>query len=302
MLATSQCPGSETSRGTVTIHVLRVLGDGGDISVVGGDRLVESSAERGGAGAPVTVGCMELAEFAGILAEHWGLDVDRAEALAGGDDSAVWRVSESFVVRVAPDTRRPESLLWTCDAAAALSADVPEVVAPILTSAGASAFGRVSVWPFVEGVAADRDDPAIRDQAAELLARLHGVGGRRRRGIVHGDFYRGNLLVDGGFIVGLIDWDEARVDDYVVELAWSMWEFAKSPDGTRLIDDRATRFESVYTDAGGPEFEPDDVVPLIRARLRLEIERSRARRAVGRPADEDYEASEIEALRHLGGK
>ena len=44
----------------------------------------------------------------------------------------------------------------------------------------------------------------------------------RARGIVHGDFYRGNLLVDDGFIVGLIDWDEARVDDYVTEFAWSI--------------------------------------------------------------------------------
>ena len=115
------------------------------------------------------------------LAEHWDLDADRAEPLTGGDECAVWRVSESLVLRVAAETRTPKQVLWSCDAAAALSEQVPEVVAPILTVHGATAHERVSVWPFVPGERADRDDPSIRDQAAELLARLHTVNGQRER-------------------------------------------------------------------------------------------------------------------------
>jgi aminoglycoside phosphotransferase (APT) family kinase protein len=233
------------------------------------------------------------------LAEHWDLDADRAEPLTGGDDCAVWRVSESLVLRVAADTRTPNQVLWSCDAAAALSEQVPEVVAPILTVHGATAHERVSVWPFVPGERADRDDPSIRDQAAELLARLHTVNGQRERGIVHGDYYRGNLLVDGGYIVGLVDWDEARVDNYVTEFAWSMWEFAKSPDGTTMLADRADRFAEVYRQVGGRSITIDEAIPWIRDRLAAEIERSRERRDAGLPADEAYEAAEIEALRNL---
>jgi Ser/Thr protein kinase RdoA (MazF antagonist) len=236
-----------------------------------------------------------------ILAEQWDLDVETAVPLSGGDDSAVWQVDGTFVVKVAAGTRTPAALSWSCDAAAALSMQVPEVVAPILTVTGATAFERVSVWPLIPGQVADRDDPAIRDQAADLLARLHRAAGPRRRGIVHGDFYRGNLLVDDGFIVGLIDWDEARVDDYVTEFAWATWEFAKAPDSTRMLAERADRFTDIYLTAGGPPFDPAAVIPLIRARLTEEIARSRARRRAGLPVDDAYEASEIEALQHLGG-
>jgi Ser/Thr protein kinase RdoA (MazF antagonist) len=60
---------------------------------------------------------------------------------------------------------------------------------------------------------------------------------------VHGDPARQNVLAGKDRIVGVIDWEWARVDWPGVELALAAWTFAE--------DDRAS-FVDAYLDAGGP--------------------------------------------------
>ena len=186
----------------------------------------------------------------------------------------------------------------------------------------------MTVWPHVPGRHLDRDDPIERAAAADLLARLHRAalavrpGGPRPvdrdapparpdatladaeldatlatlppdlpRGPVHGDFYWRNILVDGGRLA-LLDWDEARLDAVVTELAWSVWEFAKTPGGDALDEARAAGFLAAYEGAGGPAYPRNMIVPLIRANLRAELER-------GGPHDPAYDAAERRAFAAL---
>ena len=96
---------------------------------------------------------------------------------------------------------------------------------------------------------------AYQDQAAHLLARLHGALDRlnvpsrpgpgptlapapeledieldrwlhdfdrtfNSRQPLHGDFYAGNTLVEAGQIVGLLDWDDTFIGPPERELSW----------------------------------------------------------------------------------
>jgi Ser/Thr protein kinase RdoA (MazF antagonist) len=115
-------------------------------------------------------------------------------------------------------------------------------------------------------------------------------------GIVHGDFYRRNLLWHDGRITGLIDWDDARLDRFVTELAWATWELAKNPAGDRIQPDRAAAFLATYRAAGGPAFPHDMIGPLIRYQLREEIRRSRTAALTGGHHDPAYEAAEVRAF------
>jgi Ser/Thr protein kinase RdoA (MazF antagonist) len=103
-----------------------------------------------------------------------------------------------------------------------------------------------------------RSDPAIREPA----------------GLVHGDFYRRNILCRDDRIVGLIDWDDVRHDLLIADLAWAVWELAKSQDGTMLLLDRAEAFLSAYEEAGGLVRRAEALVPLIRVHLRYEVDRA----------------------------
>jgi Ser/Thr protein kinase RdoA (MazF antagonist) len=82
------------------------------------------------------------------------------------------------VLRV--ERREPESVAWEHELTAFLSHDVPEVVTPLVALDGSTFVETngtvVSVLPFVEGTALDRDDEAQRLAVARMLARLHWVG------------------------------------------------------------------------------------------------------------------------------
>ncbi len=85
----------------------------------------------------------------------------------------------------------------------------------------------------------------------------------------------------------------------MTELAWSVWEFAKSPDGTTLLTDRARDFLGDYRAAGGPAEPSEALVPLIRAHLRYEVDRAERARNAGRYMDPDYQKAEIAAFHAL---
>jgi Ser/Thr protein kinase RdoA (MazF antagonist) len=118
-------------------------------------------------------------------------------------------------------------------------------------------------------------------------------------GLVHGDFYRRNILCRDGKIVGLIDWDDTHHDLLIADLAWAVWEMAKSPDGTTLLLDRADAFLKSYQAAGGPVQQSAALIPLIRAHLRYEVDRAEQARRRGEPMDEEYQAAEITAFHRL---
>jgi Phosphotransferase enzyme family len=105
----------------------------------------------------------------------FGIEVDAATPILGGDECLLWHVTapRPLVVRAAPAWRSDAELRWAYGVAAALRAYVPEVVTP--ESPGIARWrGRaLTIWPYVPGRHLDRDRPDDRDAAARLLARLH---------------------------------------------------------------------------------------------------------------------------------
>lgn len=194
----------------------------------------------------------------------------------------------------------------------------------------------ITVWPFVMGAPLDRESPAERRQAACLLARLHnsarafprlGEGKAPERddteakrllpdleldewleswrdrsdeqvGWIHRDFFPGNVLCRDGQIVGLVDWDEVEWSPLINELAWSVWEFGKSPTGDALVLDHALEFLSEYERAGGPVRPSNALIPLMRARLRSGIAFWRRVQAAD-PVEDEAQVAAFSALRHV---
>jgi homoserine kinase type II len=139
-----------------------------------------------------------------------------------------------------------------------------------------------------------RIEPLHRD----ALALLDELDARELvRGVVHGDMFRGNVLMRDGKVVGLIDFEEAHVAPLVSELANGIWEFTKSKDTHDFDRGAAARFVAAYRDAGGPvpPDEEDLIVPLIRAKRVLELLRAPADRHV----DWDYQAHNLRAAENL---
>ena len=198
-------------------------------------------------------------------------------------------------------------LEWCHRIALATAEELPEAVAPLRTPSGDTvvrvAGHPISVWPFVGGSWVDKAGDRQREQAAELLARLHRALAPRRFGdrpsgagtvttqpvgdhdpdldrwvrrfdagaastqAIHGDFYAGNMLARDGRIVALLDWDEALLCPPTRELAWAAWEFG---DGLWADDlDQVWAFITAYQDASGPAERPDDVTLRMLVRQRL---------------------------------
>ena len=193
----------------------------------------------------------------------------------------------------------------------------------------------ITVWPFVTGERLDRRNRGELRQAARLLARLHlsarafpslGEGKPPERddseaerllpdpeldrwlqswrthsddqpaGWMHRDFFPGNVLCRDGQIVGLVDWDEVEWGLLINELAWSVWEFGRSPAGDALDVDHALEFLGEYRRAGGPVRPTNELIPLIRARLRSDIAFWRQINAAD-PAEDRAKVAAFSALR-----
>ncbi|HKD97567.1 MAG TPA: phosphotransferase [Micromonosporaceae bacterium] len=114
--------------------------------------------------------------------------------------------------------------------------------------------------------------PATDDPLADpvLDAWLADRAGHPRHPL-HGDWYRGNLLIaDGGRIAAILDWDEAWTGPPEFEVAAAAREYGSHWD-TDLT--AARRFVDDYLDAGGtaPPLSDDELAQLIRHRLRCEV-------------------------------
>jgi Ser/Thr protein kinase RdoA (MazF antagonist) len=136
---------------------------------------------------------------------------------------------------------------------------------------------------------------ALHQDALVLLDRVERA--QLVRGVVHGDFFSGNVLMRDDHVVALIDWEEAHVAPLVFELANAVWEFTKSKVTDDFDRDAAARFVASYRDAGGvvPPAEDDLIVPLIRAKRVLELLRAPSDRHV----DWDYQAHNLRSAENL---
>lgn len=267
---------------------------------------------------------------------------ERAERLYGGEESAAYRIGR-HVVRVGPSWRASAEMEWCHALAAAAATRVPEIIAPCRTKSGSTvvrvARRPITVWPFVDGSWGDDGDLQQRKNAADLLARLHRAlahvscaappprsapraeapdlrdvdldawltdfdGQHPVQQPLHGDFYAGNVLVRGGRIVGLLDWDEALLGPPERELAWAAWEWG---DGLSTLGsdlEVILTFVADYVAAGGPALPIDEQTlrQLVRQRLRREVEYARATHDLGAALnhdDREYEARQLQAFRVL---
>jgi Ser/Thr protein kinase RdoA (MazF antagonist) len=142
------------------------------------------------------------------------------------------------------------------------------------------------------------DKPAVLTRAFECTRVWLAAAPALAYGAVHGDIYRGNLRVRDGRIVGLVDWEEARVDWPAWELANATWEVCKDMSRDELDRERAEHFLAAYADAGGPgERKPFE--PLLRLRLLADALYSLTSKARGEPYDPGYVSHLLRALERL---
>jgi Ser/Thr protein kinase RdoA (MazF antagonist) len=139
--------------------------------------------------------------------------------------------------------------------------------------------------------------PRIKHELARSASWL-----RRTRlpcGPIHGDYYRGNLLVSKGRVVGLVDWRESHVDAWAYELANGIWEFCKAGDD--FDRRRAARFANAYRSEGGVVAPAHDVhlESLMRCRRLVELTWALSEPRSG-DWDWGYDLHNLRALDNLG--
>lgn len=199
----------------------------------------------------------------------------------------------------------------------------------------------ISVWPYADGSWADQSNESQREQAAHLLARLHrafaamsdvterpdcdGLARQRKphpavadptlddwfadfkrrrtaRQPIHGDVYRANVLVRGGRIVALLDWDDVSLGPPEQEVAWAAAEWSDTRQTVDLAP--VMWFVDTYLAAGGTACRLDTVelAQLIRHRIRMDVNYSYSTGQWGAsddPEELEYEANQLRAFKEL---
>lgn len=152
-------------------------------------------------------------------------------------------------------------------------------------------------WPPVRDYPADFQIDEVARARVWAAAWVSSVDRDLPAGLVHGDFFRGNVLTDGARVTGFVDWEEAHVDWFSYELANGVWEFCKRATYDGFHADRGRAFVAAYRAAGGPAREADDdlLVGLIRAKRVLEVLRAPTDRRV----DWEYQRANLRAFRAL---
>lgn len=149
--------------------------------------------------------------------------------------------------------------------------------------------------------AADHDPPALRDPKLDAWhARLTADSGHDlRRGVIHGDYWAGNLVWDAGRVASVLDWSEARVDVIARELPWSTFEFGHDGTNRRLDIERARTFLGGYRAVAGPldASLAEVLVPLMRVEVR-----AHARYSLEDPGDLEYNTALPRAFAELRGE
>lgn len=154
----------------------------------------------------------------------------------------------------------------------------------------------------VDAALAFRPDPLLEDawnELGETIELCRGAG--LVTGVVHGDYYSRNVIVRRARAVGVIDWDYAKPEWLVWELARSTWEFAKDKRLHDLRPERARLFLEAYRSAGGPVPREEEhlLLPLIRSVRTEEALRHLTDGAYGRLWDARYTAHNLRAIANL---
>jgi Ser/Thr protein kinase RdoA (MazF antagonist) len=116
---------------------------------------------------------------------------------------------------------------------------------------------------------------------------------------IHGDFHPGNVLVSGRHIVGVVDWQYARIDWPAFELAGAVWELAGEPGSIAVDPARSETVVGDYLAAGGPG-EPEFLVPLMRLESLVTALFSLTRAARGLSWNPEFTALVLATLDELG--
>jgi aminoglycoside phosphotransferase (APT) family kinase protein len=164
-----------------------------------------------------------------------------------------------FVMVCLAGTADPETVLC---APPALAAEIATAMAQIhaLDPAGAPHLPRLDAATGVAGLAtqfqaAGGDRPIIALGLAWLQANLPPDVPPR---IVHGDLRIGNVMVDGGRLTGVLDWELAHLGDGHEDLAYgcmTVWRFGRLDQQGLGLTDVAT-LARAYEAAGGERFDP----------------------------------------------
>jgi homoserine kinase type II len=140
-------------------------------------------------------------------------------------------------------------------------------------------------------------------QAIDLATRFARHGALPQL-VIHGDYYAGNLLFDGDHIVGVVDYDKARWQPRVVELAEALIYFASPRRGhlKRLVYpgflnwDPFARFLHAYARAAVPDENEVHALPDYVQCIWLQISLQRLLEKGPRPAEALDALQEVLAL------
>lgn len=121
-------------------------------------------------------------------------------------------------------------------------------------------------------------------------------------GVIHGDFYAGNILTkSNGEITAVIDWDECCREWFIYELARTIWEFCQDSNENKLDVSKANSFIQDYKLAGGPVPEREFylIIPFIRYVRLIEILFYIQQGLKGQEWDPEYTLHNLKALINL---
>ena len=152
--------------------------------------------------------------------------------------------------------------------------------------------------PGYSGPLAGREEEAAAARAWAVAFVAETAAARKpASGLVHGDYFAGNVLFRDGHAVAVLDWEELAVDWTAYDLASGSWEFCADAAG-ELDLEAMEEFVAAYRDAGGTvPVEADDLlVPLIRVKRIVEL----LRMPTDRHVDLDYHARNLDAFWSLG--
>lgn len=91
-----------------------------------------------------------------------------------------------------------------------------------------------------------------REACRDWIAALHASGRALCFGLMQGDYWRNNLLVNEGEVCAVLDWDDCQGEWLVYELGRATWEFCKDSRRHTLNRPKAVRFLQAYQAAEGP--------------------------------------------------
>ena len=115
--------------------------------------------------------------------------------------------------------------------------------------------------------------------------------------VIHGDYYRGNILCAGGEIAGIIDWHDAETATLALELAGAVFELCREGELVPKVQ-LARDFIGAYCDSGGPV--PEQEIALLLQYMRRWIRRNIVKSlSIGTHELDPYIQQQINAFRHL---